>query len=185
MSNPDLDYLYSTAQVATTLDIGRSTVNKYVRSLEEEGYDFLRDSNNNRTYREHDIIVLRALVELLSRGVEYRRAINSIVERYKPLVRSESVDLVATSGSSHDLASISAKIEALTLIVGQLNEQINAVVDERVRSEVTAAAADLSGQVHGVLQEVRAAQERTEQQLSDLGSRIDQHGKRKKFLGLF
>lgn len=189
LSNQDLKYLYNTAQLATTLNIGRSTVNKYTRSLEEAGYEYLKDGYGHRSYAEHDIIALRALVELLARGVDYGSAIKDIVARYKPNSRSESLDLTATPGSSHHVAiadaMLTAKIDELMYVVTQLNGKINDIVDERVRNEVAAATAGISGQVNEVLNEVRTAQERTEQQLSELGSRIEQHGKRKKFLGLF
>ncbi|MDH6374904.1 biotin operon repressor [Paenibacillus sp. PastF-3] len=185
LSNQDLKYLYNTAQLATTLNIGRSTVNKYTRSLEEAGYEFLKDGNNHRTYGEHDIITLRALMELLARGVDYGSAVIDTVARYKPFSRSESVLMVASSGSASDVATLEAtfttKIDELMYAVTQLNGRITEIVDERVRSEVAAATAGISGQVNEVLNEVRTAQ----QQLSELGSRIDQHGKRKKFLGLF
>lgn len=189
MSNQDLRYLYNTAQLATTLNIGRSTVNKYTRSLEDAGYEYLKDGYGHRSYAEHDIIALRALLELLARGVDYGSAIKDIVARYKPIPRSESLDLTATSGSSQQVAiadaTLIAKIDELMYVVSQLNGKINEIVDERVRSEVAAATAGISGQVHEVLVEVRAAQERTEMQFNELASRIELHGKRKKFLGLF
>ena len=185
MSNQDLKYLYSTSQLATTLNIGRSTVNKYARSLEEAGYEFLKDGNGYRTYAEHDIIAFRALAELLVRGVDYGRAIIDTVARYKPNSRSEAVVLPATLHSVQDAAMLAAKVDELLHIMGQLNGKISDIVDERVRNEVAAATAGINDQVHEVLNEVRVAQERTEQQLNDLGSRIDQHGKRKRFFGLF
>lgn len=189
LSNFDLKYLYNTAQLATTLKIGRSTVNKYTRSLEDAGYEYLKDGYGHRSYAEHDIIALRALIELLARGVDYGSAIKDVVARYKPNSRSDSLDLTATPGSSHQVAiadaTLMAKIDELTLVVSQLHGKINDIVDEHVRKEVAAATAGISSQVNDVLNEVRAGQERTEQQLTELGSRIDQHGKRKKFLGLF
>lgn len=189
MSNQDLQHLYTTAQLATTLKIGRSTVNKYARSMEEAGYEYLKDGNGYRTYGEHDIIALRALSELLARGVEYGRAVNDVVARYKQGLRSESVFMVASPSSASDVATLEAtlthKIDELMHAVTQLHSKINDIVDERVRSEVAAVTVEISGQVNDVLNEVRAGQERTEQQLTELGSRIDQHGKRKKFLGLF
>lgn len=185
LSNSDLKYLYSTAQLATTLKIGRSTVNKYARSMEEAGYAFLKDANGYRTYGEHDIIALRALIELLARGVDLNSGINDVVARYKPLSKSESVVMVAPSNSVQDVATLSAKMDQLLYVIEQLNDKINNIVDERVRSEVAVATAGINSEVYEVLNEVRAAQERTEMQLIELGSRMDQHGKRKKFMGLF
>lgn len=185
MNSDKLEYLYSTHQLATTLDIGRSTVNKYTRSLEDAGYEFLKDNNGHRTYAEHDVITLRSLLELLARGVEYNSAIKAIVERYKPSFRSDDIVLPATLNSDSDLAIINDKVDQLIYAVTQLSERINDIVDERVRVEVSTAALEISGQVNQILDEVRSAQERTDQKLEDLGSRIEQHGKRKKFLGLF
>jgi biotin operon repressor/gas vesicle protein len=168
--NQDLQYLYSTAQLALMLGIGRSTVNKYARSLESAGYVFLKDSNGHRTYSEHDIVALRALSELLTRGVEYDSAVNDVVARYKAVSHSESVLMVASSSSVSDVATLNEKVDELIYVVGQLNNRISEIVDERVRSEVASATAGISGQVQEVLTEVRAAQERSEQQFIELGS---------------
>ncbi|VTR24368.1 Uncharacterised protein [Actinobacillus pleuropneumoniae] len=192
MSIEPLNFVYTTVQVANVLNIGRSTVNKYARSLEDAGYAFVKDDKERRAFTDHDIIAFRALLDLLDRGVEYASAINAVVERYKPYARSDSLAVVATPDSRSDVAMLNAKVDELVQAVSLLSSKIDEIVDERVRDQVAAAASGISDQVNQVLEEVRSDQARTHQNLEKtnekldvLVSRIEAHGKRKKFLGLF
>jgi ABC-type transporter Mla subunit MlaD len=87
---------------------------------------------------------------------------------------------------------LNAKVDELVQAVSLLSSKIDEIVDERVRDQVAAAASGISDQVNQVLEEVRSDQARTHQNLEKtnekldvLVSRIEAHGKRKKFLGLF
>lgn len=185
MEKPNLEFIYGTHQVAQLLNIGRSTVNKYARSLEDAGYRFTKDEKERRAYTEKDIIAFRSLIDLLHRGVDYSSAINTVTERYNRALHSDSVAVIATSGSSHDIAMLNEKVDELMIAVSSLSERIDEIVSERVRSEVAATSAVLSQQVSEVLQEVREIQQQTDQKLDEMVSRLQTHGKRKKFLGLF
>ncbi|MBX4152305.1 hypothetical protein [Paenibacillus lautus] len=185
MNNEPLNFVYSTVQVANVLNIGRSTVNKYARSLEDAGYAFVKDDKERRAFTDHDIIAFRALLDLLDRGVEYASAINAVVERYKPYARSDSLAVVATPDSRPDVAMLNAKVDELVQAVSLLSSKIDKIVDERVRDQVAAAASGISDQVNQVLEEVRSERIQTNEKLDVLASRIEAHGKRKKFLGLF
>ncbi|MMZ53663.1 hypothetical protein D1872_154630 [compost metagenome] len=180
--------VYSTVQVANVLNIGRSTVNKYARSLEEAGYLFTKDEKEHRAFVDHDIVAFRALLDFLNRGVEYQSAVSTVVERYKRLPGSDSLAVVATSGSSAEVATLNAKVDDLIAAVAALSGRIDEIVNEKVRLQVAAAAAEIGDQVNGVLDEVRQAQDRTDQQLTEIAgavSRLELHGKRKRFFGLF
>lgn len=181
VSMEKMKYAYTTVQVATALNIGRSTVNKYARSLEEAGYYFVKDDKERRTFVDHDIVAFRAFLDLLHRGVEYDRAVKATVERYKWHEHSDALALSATPGSSADIATLNAKVDEMTQAMVMLTEKIDQIVDERVRSEVAAAAAGIGNQVNEVLGEVRAAQDRTDQKVDELLTRAELHGKRKRF----
>ncbi|WP_145950340.1 hypothetical protein [Paenibacillus sp. Y412MC10] len=185
MSNNPLNFVYSTVQIATMLNIGRSTVNKYARSLEEAGYVFRKDEKDHRAFVNHDVVAFRGLLDLLSRGVEYGSAVNSIVEQYYvPENSEESLAVVATPSRS-EVATLNAKVDQLIQAVATLASQVEQIVDDRVKSEVAAATASLGDQVNQVVQEVRLAQQQTDRKLDEVISRVETHGKRKKFLGIF
>lgn len=185
MNSNSLNFVYSTLQVATLLNIGRSTVNKYARSLEEAGYVFRKDDKDHRAFVNHDIVAFRALVDLLSRGAEYGSAVNAVVEQYSGHSDSDSLAVVATPGSRAEVATLNAKVDELIKAVAMLAGQVEQIVDDRVKQEVAAATASLGDQVNQVVQEVRSAQQQTDQKLDEMMSRIETHGKRKKFLGIF
>lgn len=185
MDSKPLNFVYSTVQVATLLNIGRSTVNKYARSLEDAGYVFTKDEKDRRGFTDHDIIAFKALVDLLVRGAEYESAVNSTVSRYSKAENSDSLAVVATPDSSTEVAMLHAKMDDLLSAVGMLSTKIDQIVDERVRIEVAAASEGINTQVTQVLDEIRKAQDRTDQKLDEISSRVETHGKRKKFLGLF
>ncbi|MGP3788614.1 MULTISPECIES: hypothetical protein [Paenibacillus] len=180
-----LNFVYSTVQLATTLKIGRSTVNKYARSLESAGYVFMKDEKEHRAFTDHDIIAFKALIDLLTRGAEYDSAVEATVSSYSRTNNSDSVALVATSDSKPEIAMLNAKVDDLISAVAMLSGKIDQIVDERVRIEVAAASEGINTQVTQVLDEIRKAQDRTDQKLDDIASRVETHGKRKKFLGLF
>lgn len=188
MSSDALKFVYTTAEVARAVDIGRSTLNKYARALEDAGYVFAKDDKGLRGFTDHDIVAFKALVDLCNRGLKLDSAVNTVVSRYKAGDQSDSVDLVATNGSSINVATVNAmnaKIDQLIEVVAHLTEKMDGIIDDRVRKEVAAATAGVNEEVSRVLQEVRAIQDDTNQKIGELGSRLEAHGKRKKFLGLF
>lgn len=191
MSNQPIEFVYNTHRIAQLLNIGRSTVNRYCRSLESAGYEFLKD-NGYRSFTEHDLSAFRALTELLARGMNYDTAIQTITEKYQRN-NSQEVDSVSLAVAAHHLsdptrqevAILNQKVDELIGAVAQLSSRIDQIIDERVQGEVAAASQLLNEQVQNVVRQVQAAQEKTNQKLDEMLSRIETHGKRKKFLGLF
>ncbi|WLR44436.1 MerR family transcriptional regulator (plasmid) [Bacillus carboniphilus] len=60
-----MDLAYTTKEVASTLDIGESTLRKWSVALEKGGYPFIKNDKGYRSYLERDIIVLRKFKELV------------------------------------------------------------------------------------------------------------------------
>lgn len=170
-------HVYSTQQVADILDIGRSTVNKYARSLEDASYEFKKGDNDRRAFTEHDLVMFRALVDLLSRGVQYDSAIKSITERYKTNPDSHYMPIASMTYSTN-YVDVDKKLDAVMLAIQSLSNRIDDVIDERVRSEVAAATEQLHRQVNDVAEQIQIAKESTDEKLDVLLSRIETHGKR-------
>ncbi|WP_342405913.1 MerR family transcriptional regulator [Brevibacillus sp. FSL K6-2834] len=55
---------YSGRELAEILGVGASTLRKWSMLLEQQGYRFLRDSQNRREYRQSDVDALRSFYQL-------------------------------------------------------------------------------------------------------------------------
>lgn len=124
--NANFEQAYSTQQVADQLNIGKSTVNKYSRSMEENGYRFTKDDSERRAYIEGDIIALRELMSLLEKGVTYDSAIKAVVARFSK-DNTNSIAPLATQNKRYDsrYMELEQQIQALARVVQdlQLREQ--------------------------------------------------------------
>lgn len=187
MSNHPFDFVYNTQRVATLLNIGRSTVNRYCRSLEDAGYVFMKE-NNYRSFTEHDLSAFRSLIELLARGMEYDTAIHNVFERYNSKTNSVSLAVAAHTSSdqqNQEVAILNQKMDELLSAVSMLSERMELIIDERVKIEVAATTFHINQQVKEISEEIREVQIRTDQKLNEVLTRMETHGKKKRFLGLF
>lgn len=74
---------YWSGQLATHLNIGRSTLRKWALALEKTGYIFERDEHGNRAFLEHDAIALKAFKDCLTARMTIENAASFISEKYK------------------------------------------------------------------------------------------------------
>lgn len=58
--------VYGSSDIAVTLKIQESTVRKYCLILEKVGYEFLKNEHGHRAFFDHDVIVLKKIIELKS-----------------------------------------------------------------------------------------------------------------------
>jgi hypothetical protein len=108
MNNDNIELSYAAQNVAETLGIGRSTLNKYSRSLEEHGYMFAKDDRGNRAYTEHDIVALRYLISLLTKNIVYDKSIRTTADKYGRSI-----------GESSNIASGDMNSEKSTFVTGK------------------------------------------------------------------
>lgn len=187
MSNHPFDFVYNTNRVATLLSIGRSTVNRYCRSLEDVGYVFMKE-NSYRSFTEHDLSAFRSLIELLARGMDYDNAILTVFERYNSKSNSVSLAVAAHTNSDQqhqEVAILNQKMDELLRSVSMLSDRMDQIIDERVRSEVAVATSHINHQVEEITEEIREVQIRSNQKLDEILTRMETHGRKKRFLGLF
>lgn len=127
-----MENTYTTQQLAEILDIGRSTLNKYSRSMEEAEYTFIKGENDKRAYTEHDIKALRQLQAYLSRNMAYDSAIKSVSMQFRR-VGNVQIAMPAMHGNEGDSFAIE-RYEALEAKVDDLiemNRALLARLDER------------------------------------------------------
>jgi DNA-binding transcriptional MerR regulator len=68
---------YWSKEVSDILQIADSTLRKWCLSLEKNGYEFVRGTNNSRAFVERDVLLLRRMKELIqSKGVTVENATN-------------------------------------------------------------------------------------------------------------
>lgn len=166
--------VYSTQQVADTLKIGRSTVNKYARSLEDEGYNFKKGENDRRAFTEHDLIMFRALVDLLDRGVQYDSAISTIALRYNTN-QDAHLPVAVNEPNTAQLGHVEAQLEAVMSAISSLSDRVDCIIDERVKHEVAVATEQLNTQIAELSDQLRESQDVANEKLDTVLSRLDRY----------
>ncbi len=78
-----------THELSSHLGIGKSTLNKWSRELEKQGYIFLKDDSDKRAFTEHDAIALRKMKEYLSNKMSLIDAAKAVTASYKRKIDSE------------------------------------------------------------------------------------------------
>jgi len=73
---------YWSREIADLLWIGTSTLRKWCLQLERDGYIFLRDEHDRRSFTEHDAIALRRFKEYVSSGMTLENASKAVVATY-------------------------------------------------------------------------------------------------------
>lgn len=126
-----INYIYNTKQIANTLKISRSTVNKYARSLEKFGYEFKKNINNWRIFSKYDLIVFYSLIELLSQGIYYNNAIILTIKKYKINLNINYSSINFTI-NNNKLLEIEAKLNFIILTIQSLSVHIN----ENIKKEI-------------------------------------------------
>lgn len=170
-----MENTYTTQQLAEILDIGRSTLNKYSRSMEEAEYTFIKGENDKRAYTEHDIKALRQLQAYLSRNMAYDSAIKSVSAQFRR-VGNVQIAMPATYGNQDESDAIE-RYEALEAKVDDLiemNRALFARLDERdnairqLTEIVTSQKAIASGADHEREQRERERDEKLTQVLREI-----------------
>lgn len=77
------DVSYDTLQVAKLLGVQESTVRKYCALMVKQGYQFNKNSVGHRIFYEHDIEVMRDIIELKNEGVMLEEAVKIILNAYQ------------------------------------------------------------------------------------------------------
>ncbi|MFD2446700.1 DUF3967 domain-containing protein [Bacillus sp. CGMCC 1.16607] len=74
---------YSPKEMSVTLDIGDSTLRKWCIALENNGYGFIRNDQNNRLFVESDLVALRHFQNLIkTHNMQLESAAKLIVDRF-------------------------------------------------------------------------------------------------------
>lgn len=75
--------VYSPGEIADLLKIKDSTLRKYSLLLEDFGYEFQKNSRNQRYYTDEDIITLRKLITMKDNGMTLDESAKGVVMWHK------------------------------------------------------------------------------------------------------
>lgn len=74
---------YSPKEISLTLDVGDSTLRKWAIALEKNGYEFIRNDQNNRVFVDADIVILRHFKELVQKhNMQLNNAAMLVIDRF-------------------------------------------------------------------------------------------------------
>lgn len=135
MDSNAIELTITAQKIAETLAIGRSTLNKYSRSLEEAGYIFIKDERGNRAYMERDIVALRHAISLLGKGVLYDKAMADAASKYVrtsiAMGSTESTETsVVSTNKDNNSAMLSMRQELTAEIVNAVNHATESLHEE-------------------------------------------------------
>src|SRR5690625_337807 len=120
--------VYSPSDIASLLKVKESTLRKYSLLLENEGYSFQRNSQNQRWYSDNDVIALRKLVTLKNNGDMNLKECASAVYLWlkgDSVTQSLTVADNATERYADDITELRELIYKQTEMIGHLSNQID------------------------------------------------------------
>ncbi|PZD83243.1 MerR family transcriptional regulator [Bacilli bacterium] len=121
---------YSTAELATMLGMGVTTVRKYAQHLEKAGYEFLKTKNNARLFVDKDIEKIRHLKDLRENPhVTVEQATNIVMGKWKEKEIVNITALPKTPKLIKEENVISTEILEMKKLIEKQNEMIISLME--------------------------------------------------------
>ncbi|WP_144481472.1 MerR family transcriptional regulator [Cytobacillus oceanisediminis] len=112
---------YSPKEISITLGVGDSTLRKWCIALEKNGYNFIRNDQNNRVYVDSDLVVLKHFQNLVKQhNMQLENAAILVVDRFGKGA-FESVTGIVPSEKTEEQRDFSRSSEE---VISQLLEHI-------------------------------------------------------------
>lgn len=78
-SDTTREVYYKSTEVGKAIGVSSSTVRKYSQALESDNYTIMRSEQDNRLYRDADIIILRELMNYVKGGLTVSSASQAVL----------------------------------------------------------------------------------------------------------
>lgn len=120
---------YTTAQVTDMVELSDQNVRKYVRMLEERGYEVAKDEHQRRLFSQNDVNVLNEMIRTSkTSGFTLELAADEIMKNVENIISENEVDHVDHSSTNDDI------LKALEKVLVKLDEmrQENIILRENV-----------------------------------------------------
>lgn len=166
-----------TSEVAEGTGLAVSTVNKYSRELEDNGYEFSKDGNT-RLYTGEDVRVLRAIKNVREEtNVSLSVAVAMVMEKIE---HDRNIAKTEIEHTQHSVAATSADMTTndnpQTQLVAELMRSIvREEVQNAVRDEVQKSMNELTRLFENTVEELKAGQsEETKQILEKVLDQVNE-----------
>lgn len=120
---------YTTAQVTDMVELSDQNVRKYVRMLEERGYEVAKDEHQRRLFSQNDVNVLNEMIRTSKTpGFTLELAADEIMKNVENIISENETDDVDHSSTNEDI------LKALEKVLVKLDEmrQENIILRENV-----------------------------------------------------
>lgn len=116
---------YSAKEISRTLNVGDSTLRKWCLALEKNGYNFIRNEQNNRVFVEHDLVALRHFQTLLQEhNFKIDNAANIVTARFKGgAFPSETDSVLEEVAASTAIEVVTSDNQIIRQLLAYIEEQ--------------------------------------------------------------
>ncbi|CAD2072421.1 hypothetical protein [Phocicoccus pinnipedialis] len=102
---------YTTAQVTDMVELSDQNVRKYVRMLEERGYDVAKDEHQRRLFSQNDVSVLNEMIRTSKTpGFTLELAADEIMKNLDEIVSKNEIDTDDNRGTNEDILKVLEKV---------------------------------------------------------------------------
>lgn len=129
--------IYSPGDVAKILNVKNSTLRKYSLSLEQLGYTFQKNTQNQRWYNDKDVTLFRKIITLRDNGdITIKAAIEGafLWVRGGDVAEAQTAAAVVetkTDGAGGDMSDALAELRAMIRAQGQQIEGLSYVITQQ------------------------------------------------------
>lgn len=164
---------YTTAQVTEMVELSDQNVRKYVRLLEDRGYEVAKDEHNRRLFSGEDISVLRELIKLSKQpGYTLETAADQLASNANggtvPTVRMTAVD--SSNEFTQLLTSVVDKMQEMQNDQNELKEKMEQLLS---KLDETSMALENSAHIEDVNESEKSADEESDKLEVDEDSESD------------
>lgn len=126
--------IYSPGDVAKILGVQDSTLRKYSRSLEDLGYTFQKNTQNQRWYNDKDVTVFRKVIALKeSDGISLQAALEGafLWVRGGEIAPAQTAAAVIETEKGADVSEMMEELKGMILAQGKQIEGLSYVITKQ------------------------------------------------------
>jgi len=115
---------YSPKEITITLGIGDSTLRKWCIALEKNGYNFIRNEQNNRVYVDSDLVVLKHFQNLVKQhNMQLENAAILVIDRFGKGAFESGTDIVPAENTEEQRDLTRSNEEVITQLLEHIKKQ--------------------------------------------------------------
>lgn len=130
-----IEKAYSSKEVSLTLNVGDSTLRKWALALEKNGYGFIRNDLNRRSYVEGDLVILRHFQNLVQEhNMQLDNSAKIVISRFGKGAFEVRTDIVLADNEQEQHPITRSNNDIITTLQEhiRMQEEINQELIERL-----------------------------------------------------